>query len=93
MRAHANTVKDEVQDEVSTGVRRIADNAEHMAEVANEKMKEYAGRAKDMLHEANNTSLADVEKKVGTYIKQNPGTSLLSAAAVGFVVGFLFSRR
>jgi hypothetical protein len=37
--------------------------------------------------------LATVNEKVKSFIRQNPGTCLLGALAVGFVVGRLASRR
>jgi ElaB/YqjD/DUF883 family membrane-anchored ribosome-binding protein len=83
------------EEESTTGSRlhALANGAEHLAESASEQIDAYKARAQRMLHEANNTSLADIEKNVGGYIKANPGKSLLSAAAAGFVVGFLISRR
>ncbi len=89
----ANNTAMEAEEVLHTGVRRLADNAEHMAEVANEKVKEYTGKAKDLLHDANNTSLADVEKKVGGYIRKSPGRCLLTAAAAGLVLGFFLARK
>lgn len=91
MRA-TNTVK-EVEDTVQTGLRRVANNADHMAEVASEKVKEYSEKAKEILHEANNTSLADVEKKARNYIRKEPARSVLTAAAAGFILGFIFARK
>lgn len=78
---------------VSSRVHTLANGAEHLAESAAEQLGQYKEKAAQLLHEANNTSLADVEKKFGSYIKANPGKSLATAAAAGFVIGFLISRR
>jgi hypothetical protein len=37
--------------------------------------------------------LGAVNEKVKTFIKENPGTCLLGALAIGFVVGRLASRK
>jgi ElaB/YqjD/DUF883 family membrane-anchored ribosome-binding protein len=37
--------------------------------------------------------LAEVNEKVKDFIKKNPGTTLLAAAAVGFLIGKWASRR
>ncbi|MCC6547991.1 DUF883 family protein [Candidatus Sumerlaeota bacterium] len=89
MKSHAD---EKVENAESFG-RRMASGANDLMESAREHAGDYKDRAKDILHEANNTSLADVEKKVGSYIKANPGRSLLTAAAAGFVLGFLVSRK
>lgn len=37
--------------------------------------------------------LTDLNRKVTTFIKQNPTTCILGALAVGFIVGKIASRR
>ena len=37
--------------------------------------------------------LMEVNERVKTFIKKNPGTTLLGAAAVGFLIGKWASRR
>ncbi len=37
--------------------------------------------------------LADLNGKITTFIRQNPGMCLLGAVALGFVVGKIASRR
>jgi ElaB/YqjD/DUF883 family membrane-anchored ribosome-binding protein len=71
----------------------VVDGARNMTEVAGEKIKEYAASAKEMMHDMNNTTLADVENKAGAYIRDHPGTTLLAAGALGFAVAVLFFRR
>lgn len=38
-------------------------------------------------------NLADLNRRVTGFIKENPGTCLLGALAVGFVIGKIASRR
>lgn len=38
-------------------------------------------------------NLTDLNRRVTSFIKENPGTCLLGALALGFVVGKLASRR
>ncbi len=91
--SHMKTqIEEKIENAESVG-RRLAVGANELIDSAREHAGEYKERAKEMLHEANNTSLADVEKKIGNYIKANPGRSLLTAAAAGFVLGFLVSRK
>lgn len=83
--------------EAPGNVRKLATTAGELVESASGQVKEYAEKAavkaKEILHEANNASMADVEKKVGDYVRVHPGTTLLAAAAIGFVAGILVSRR
>lgn len=88
----SSTGKD-LEKDVAAGARNVAAKAEEVKETASEKFKEYKESAKEMLHEANNTTMADVEKKVGKCITNNPGNSLLAAAVVGFAAAFLIWRR
>lgn len=83
----------EMKDEAISGAHRVVDNVEDKADAAGEKLDEYKESAKNMMHEINDTSMADVEKKIKTRIRENPTSSLLGAAAAGFVVGLLLCRR
>ncbi len=38
-------------------------------------------------------NLNELNRKVSTFIRENPGTCLLGALALGFVVGKIASRR
>lgn len=38
-------------------------------------------------------NLSELNRRVTSFIKENPGTCLLGALAVGFVVGKIASRR
>lgn len=38
-------------------------------------------------------NLVDMNRRVAGFIKENPGTCLLGALAVGFIVGKIASRR
>jgi len=54
---------------------------------------EYIKQAKSVLHEVNNTSLAEVESRAVDWIRDNPGRSVMYAALAGAFVGFFWLRR
>ena len=62
-----------------------------------DKTREGYQKAAAQLHETldkvGDTSLHDVQVSVRRYVRQNPGKSLLMAAAAGFVIGSLLRRR
>jgi ElaB/YqjD/DUF883 family membrane-anchored ribosome-binding protein len=57
-----------------------------------DKAREIQARVAPQLEEARR-NLTDFNTRAVSYIRQNPGTCLLGAIAVGFVVGKLASRR
>jgi ElaB/YqjD/DUF883 family membrane-anchored ribosome-binding protein len=57
-----------------------------------DKARQMQDRIVPQIEEARR-NLADLNQRVITYVRQNPGTCLLGAIAVGFVVGKLASRR
>ena len=77
---------EEKKNEAVDGARKIADTA-------GEKIKEYTESAKEIMHDVNNTTLADVERKAGTYVREHPGTTLLAAGAIGFALAAILFRR
>ena len=78
---HASTVAQDVRELGNAAKRTVADGAEVIRETANEYFEQ--GRAK--AREAGET--------VQTKVAEKPLTSVLMAAAVGFVVGILWVRR
>jgi len=57
-----------------------------------DKARELQARIAPQLDEARR-NLSDWNTRVVTYIRQNPGTSLLAAVAAGFLIGKIASRR
>ncbi|MFZ5443704.1 MAG: hypothetical protein ACOZQL_27095 [Myxococcota bacterium] len=55
-------------------------------------LEELQARLAPQLEQAQE-QLAEVNEKVKTFIRKNPGTTLLAAAAVGFLIGKWASRR
>lgn len=60
--------------------------------VEDDAVKAFQERLGPKLKEAGD-QLSNVNEKVKSFIKENPGTCLLGALAVGFVVGRLASRK
>ncbi len=72
-----------------------ADNQPPPSQPANnipEPLKELADRLAPQLEEAQ-ARLEAANEHVKTFIKKNPGSVLLGAAAVGFLIGRWASRR
>ncbi|MEQ8818888.1 MAG: hypothetical protein RLY93_01490 [Sumerlaeia bacterium] len=63
------------------------DRAEEIAAQAREKAVQASERARDLHERYGDTSLKDVERSVGEYIRREPGKSLLIAAGVGALFG------
>lgn len=57
-----------------------------------ERAREIAGRVAPQIDQARQ-NLEDLNTRVTTFIRQNPGTCLLGALAFGFIVGKIASRR
>jgi ElaB/YqjD/DUF883 family membrane-anchored ribosome-binding protein len=57
-----------------------------------EKAREIQARIAPQIEEARR-NLADLNTRVTTFIRQNPGLCLAGAVAFGFLVGKLASRR
>lgn len=57
-----------------------------------EKARELQARIAPQIDEARR-NLVDLNQRVVGFIKENPGTCLIGAVAVGFLVGKLASRR
>jgi ElaB/YqjD/DUF883 family membrane-anchored ribosome-binding protein len=61
-------------------------------EPADDSVRAFQERLGPKLKDAQD-QLNGVNEKVKTFIRENPGTCLLGALAVGFMVGRLASRR
>ena len=57
-----------------------------------DKARELQARVVPQLEEAAQ-NLSDLNNRMVTFIRANPGTCLIGAVAVGFLVGKLASRR
>lgn len=57
-----------------------------------EKARELQARIAPQIDEARR-NLVDLNHRVVGFIKENPGTCLVGAVAVGFLIGKLASRR
>jgi len=57
-----------------------------------DKARELQARLSPQIEEARR-NLSDLNTRITTYIRQNPGTCLLAAAAAGFLIGKIASRR
>ena len=66
--------------------------ANPMNEPQDEAVKAFQERLGPKLKDAE-AQLMNVNEKVKSFIRENPGTCLLGALAVGFVVGKLASRK
>ena len=79
---------EDAKERVSKASRTVREEAEHASEFA----KERYGSATDTLREGYDRARKDMDKlseDVTTYVRDNPGRSILIAGAVGFFVGFL----
>ncbi|MDK2971668.1 MAG: C-terminal glycine zipper region [Candidatus Sumerlaeota bacterium] len=92
MTTSAETVGKEANDVTAKG-HKIVDAAGDLVDNASEQVKQYKEKAKNLIHEANNTSLAEVEEQAGAYIRENPVRCMAGAAVAGFLLGMLVSRR
>ena len=57
-----------------------------------ERARELQERLGPQLEQARQ-NLSDLNRRVTAFIRENPGTCLLGAVALGFIVGKLASRR
>ncbi len=63
-------------------------NPQHLQDRARE-LQERVGPQIDQARQ----NLSDLNQRVVTFVRQNPGTCLLGALAFGFIVGKIASRR
>ncbi|HLT30695.1 MAG TPA: hypothetical protein VK013_11680 [Myxococcaceae bacterium] len=64
---------------------------EAVPEPVNERIRQAQERVAPQLEQARR-SAADLNQRVVTFIRQNPGTCLIGAVALGYLVGRIASR-
>jgi ElaB/YqjD/DUF883 family membrane-anchored ribosome-binding protein len=73
----------------------MTDSVREQAARASELARERYGTASQTLRDGYGRASADLDKlgkDVGAYVRDNPGRSVLAAAAAGFVLGLLVRR-
>jgi ElaB/YqjD/DUF883 family membrane-anchored ribosome-binding protein len=80
-----------VTDEVRRSAERVTDEVRRGAEVARERYDEAAENLR-LGYERVRTQATDVGTQVNTYVRENPGKSVLIAAAAGFLLGLVVRR-
>ncbi len=58
-----------------------------------DKAREGQARTVQQLEQQARASLGDLNTRVTTFIRERPGTCLIGALAVGYVIGKLAARR
>lgn len=82
----------EVKDELGRRIETVSQDVRREAERAGEFARERYGQARVGLRHGYDRARKDFEQLSGdvqTYVRDNPGRSVLIAAGVGFVVGLL----
>lgn len=64
-----------------------------LGESADKKLHELADSSKQKLEEIKRKSLEELYSETKGWVRQNPGKTLMGAAATGFLLGWLFRRR
>lgn len=64
---------------------------EAVPEPVNERIRQAQERVAPQLEQARRNA-ADLNQRVVTFIRENPGTCLIGAVAVGYLVGRIASR-
>lgn len=86
-----------VIEKTASAISRVVDDANtqpgKLVEKAGDKLEEIREKTMHVLHEANNTTLADVEKKAGDFVREHPGRTIAIAAVAGLLVGFFMRHR
>ncbi len=81
----------QVTQDVRRGAERVTDEVRRGAEVARERYDEAAENLR-LGYERVRTQATDVGSQVNTYVRENPGKSVLIAAAAGFLLGLVVRR-
>lgn len=82
----------DVKDELGRRIESVSHDVRREAERAGEFARERYGQAKDGLRQGYQRARKDLEQLSGdveTYVRDNPGKSVLIAGALGFVFGLL----
>jgi len=64
-----------------------------LGSAAGEKAKEILTASREKFEQIRKKSLEDLYNDTKTYIRENPGKSLLGALAAGFILGKILRRR
>ena len=64
-----------------------------LGESADRKLHELADNSKQKLEEIKKKNLEELYDETKGWVRQNPGKTLMGAAATGFLLGWLFRRR
>ncbi|HXU45111.1 MAG TPA: hypothetical protein VN783_06265 [Thermoanaerobaculia bacterium] len=80
-----------ISDDVRDGAERARRELSRSARVARERFDETAEGARRTYAKVR-SNLSDVSDQVSTYVRDNPGKSVLIAAAAGFLVGLVVRR-
>ena len=64
-----------------------------LGSAAQEKARELLAASREKLEQVRKKSLEDLYNDTRTYIRENPGKSLLGALAAGFILGKILRRR
>ena len=85
------SVSPETEEKVKHGLKHAGKAAEDFRSSAGTMASEYRGRLEEIRDDAlyRIRSFQDDSKQ---YVRENPTTAVLTAFAVGFVLGFIFRR-
>jgi len=87
----ADTVEREPSERpVAEPVREVLSS---LGSTAREKARELAAASRVKLDEIKKKSLEDLYNDTRTFVRENPGKTLLGALAAGFILGKLLRRR
>jgi ElaB/YqjD/DUF883 family membrane-anchored ribosome-binding protein len=64
-----------------------------LGEAADRKLNELADTSRQRLEDLKKKNLEDLYSETKGWVRQNPGKTLMGAAATGFLLGWLFRRR
>jgi ElaB/YqjD/DUF883 family membrane-anchored ribosome-binding protein len=76
-----------------TGADPVREILSSAGSAVREKAKELADLSRTKLDEVKKKSLEDLYNDTKSYIRENPGKTLLGALAAGFILGRLLRRR
>lgn len=78
-----------VSDDVRQGAERAREELRRGTEVAKSRYEDTAESVREGYTKVR-SNLGDVTSEINTYVRDNPGKSVLMAAGVGFLIGLLF---
>ena len=87
---------EELADEVGDKVQGVSQTVKRRAEAARTYSKERVDQAKESLrhgYERVRKDVGELSTDVNEYVRDNPGKSVLIAAAAGFLLGLLLRPR